>query len=427
MARHLFSNANLLDGNNAGRSGATVVVENEHIVAVASGAERVEPRQDDLVYDLGGRTLMPGMVSGHFHSTFHNLGAELGAPTVEHPPAFSAYRALANAQLALRHGFTGVVSAGCAYDIDASLAKAIDAGLVEGPRMVPCGPDTLSSTDGVMPWWLGMTARSGVDNCDGPDELRKAVRRNVQRGARLFKMTASGGHGVLVPAGCRVFSFEEIRAAVEAAHDLGIRVRAHVAGKPFILECIRAGVDILDHCDGMDEECIEAMVKAGVFVLPSLYQPLKLVEMPPMFGFSTEETKKEFDWMCRMLPKAVAAGVKLCSGDDFGTALAPHGEYGRELAVYVDHAGIAPLEVLRWATRNGAALMGRAAELGAIEAGRLADLIIVDADPSRDIGVLSDSKNIRAVMKGGRFVSGTALTPRGAPAYGAASRPLAAA
>jgi imidazolonepropionase-like amidohydrolase len=367
------------------------------------------------------------MVSGHFHSTFHNLGAEPGVPTVEQPPALSAYRALANVQLALRSGFTSVVSAGCAYDIDASLAKAIDTGLVEGPRVVPCGPDTLSSTDGVMPWWLGMTVRSGVDNCDGPDELRKAVRRNVQRGARLFKLTASGGHGVLVPAGCRIFSFEEIRAAVEAAHDLGIRVRAHVAGKQFILECIRAGVDILDHCDGMDEECIEAMVKADVFVLPSLYQPLKLMELPPMFGFSIEETKKEFDWMCAILPKAVAAGVKLCTGDDFGTALSPHGEYGRELAVYVDRAGIAPLEVLRWATRNGAALVGRPTELGAIEAGRLADLIVVDGDPSRDISVLGNPANVRAIMIGGRFVSGAALTPRDSPVRGQAARPLAAA
>ena len=408
----MFINANLLNGNSPRQRDATVIVEGERIASVGSGAGQPRPRDGDFVYDLRGRSLMPGMVSGHFHSTFHNLGTEPGVLTVEHPPAFSAFRALANAQLALRCGFTGLVGAGCAYDIDPSLAQAIDAGLVEGPRLIPCGPDTLSSYDGVIPWWLNMSVRAGADNCDGPDELRKAVRRNVQRGARIFKMTVSGGHGVLTP-GCRVFTVAELEAAVEAAHDLGIRVRAHVAGKPFILDCIRAGVDILDHCDGMDEECIEAMVKAGVFVLPSLYQPRKMLDLPAMFTFSSDETRREFDWMCQILPKAVAAGVKLCCGDDFGTALAPHGEYGRELAVYVEHARIEPLEVLRWATRNGAALMQREQDLGSIETGKLADLIVIDGDPSLDIGVLSDAANIHGVMRSGRFYSGARLEPRG--------------
>jgi len=412
--RHVFINANLLDGKAPSRPNATVVVDGERIAHVNTGPQRPTLRTDDLVYDLSGRTLMPGMVSGHFHGTFHNLGAELGAPTVEHPPAFTAYRALANAQLALRCGFTGLVGAGCAYDTDASLAKAIDAGLVEGPKLLPCGPDTLSSTDGVMPWWINMNVRSGVDNCDGPEELRKAVRRNVNRGARIFKMTTSGGHGVLVPKGSRIFTLDEIKAAVEAAHDLGIRVRAHVAGKPFILECIRAGVDILDHCDDMDEECIEAMVRADVFVLPSLYQPRAQLKLPNMFGFSNEETRKEYEWMCKMLPKAVAAGVKLCTGDDFGTALAPHGHYGRELGVYVDDAGIAPLEVIRWATCNGAALMQRSLDAGVIEAGKLADLVIVEGDPSRDIHVLGEPENVKGVMRSGRFYSGASLTPTGA-------------
>jgi imidazolonepropionase-like amidohydrolase len=409
MTRQVFINANLLDGKSASRRDATVIVDGDRISAVNVGES---PRRiaGDRIYDLAGRTLMPGMVSGHFHSTFHNLGAEQGALTVEQPPAFSAYRALANAQLALRCGFTGLVGAGCAYDTDASLAKAIDAGIVEGPGLIPCGPDTLSSADGVMPWWLGMSVRSGVDNCDGPDELRKAVRRNVQRGARIFKMTVSGGHGVLVK-GWRVFSIGEISAAVQAAHDLGIRVRAHVAGKPFILDCIRAGVDILDHCDDMDEECIDAMAKAGVFVLPSLYQPSKMLSMPAMFAFSAEETRKEFEWMCGILHKAVQAGVKLCTGDDFGTALAPHGEYGRELAVYVEHAGIDPLEVIRWATLNGAALMQRSTEQGSIEPGKRADLIVVNEDPSRDIKILGEPANIHAVMRNGKFFSGARLEP----------------
>ncbi|MFA5524878.1 MAG: amidohydrolase family protein, partial [Tissierellales bacterium] len=346
MTRHVFTNANLLDGNSPIQSGTTVIVEGEHITDVITNGQHPVLRDSDQLYDLTGKTLMPGMTSGHFHTTYHNLGAEPGFPTAEHPPAFTAYRGLANAQLALRAGFTAVVGAGCSYDIDPSLEQAIEQGLFEGPRLEPCSRDILSSYDNLMPWWLEIPIKSGVDNCDGPDELRKAVRRNAQRGARMIKLTTSGGHGVPVSSGLRVFSFEEIRAAVEAAHDLGLRVRAHVVGKPFILECIRAGVDILDHCDFMDEECIEAIVEADILVLPSLYLPSKMLDMPRLFGFTLEQTRKEFEWMCNILPKAVEAGVKLCVGDDFGTPIAPHGEYGKELAVYVEHAGIEPLEVI---------------------------------------------------------------------------------
>ena len=269
---------------------------------------------------------------------------------------------------------------------------------------MPCSRDTLSSADDLIPWWLDIQSELGINRVDGPDEIRKAVREAINRGVRLFKLTASGGHALpKAQKGARIFSDEELRAAVGAAHDRGVRVRAHVAGKSAILDCIKAGIDILDHCDDMDEECIEAMVKADVFVLPSLYQTQKLVHAPPLFGCSQEELQGDFDWMCGMLPKAVAAGVKLCVGDDFGTVVIPHGEYAQELSVYVDQAGISPLEVLKWATHNGGAMTG-ISDLGVISAGKLADLIVVDGDPSVDISVLADRARILAVMVNGRFV-----------------------
>ena len=412
MTRHVFINAHLLDGNTPGRQRATVVVEKDRIAAVAAAGETVTSQAGDLVYDLVGKTLMPGMVSGHFHTTYHNLGAEYGLPTAEHPPAFTAYRGMLNAQMALRAGFTSVVGAGCSYDIDASLEKAIEQGLVEGPRMVPCSRDTMSTYDNISQWWINADPQAGVDNCDGPVEMRKMVRRNAQRGARMIKLTASGGHGVPLQAGKRMFTPEEIRAAVEVAHDIGIRVRTHVAGKKYILDCIACGVDILDHCDYMDEECIDAMLKADVCVLPSLYLPQQMLSAPHMFGFSLDATRKEFDWMCGILAKAESAGVKLCVGDDYGTVNSPHGEYGRELAVYVERAGIAPLDVIRWATKTGGVLMGRPDDLGTIAIGKLADMIVVDGNPVSDIKILGDQKNIVAVMRGGKFVSDTSLVPR---------------
>lgn len=405
MRRLFLKNANLLDGLNPARPDQVVVLDGDRILASGRPDEVPGPGAEDHVLDLAGNTLMPGMVAGHFHSTFHNVGAEPGVPAQEHPPAFTAYRALANAQLALRCGFTSVVSAGCAYDIDASLEQAINTGLVEGPRVVPCSRDTLSSADNVIPWWHDIRSELGINRCDGPDELRKAVRQAINRGARLFKLTASGGHAVPQAKGTRMFSNAELRVAVEAAHDRGIRVRAHVAGKAAILDCIAAGIDILDHCDDMDEECIEAMLKADVFVLPSLYQTRKLVTGPPLFGCPKDQLEAEFDWMCAILPKAVTAGVKLCVGDDYGTAIIAHGEYAQELAIYVEHAGISPLEVIKWATHNGGAMTG-IDDLGVVKEGMLADLLIVDGDPSQDISLLSDKERIVAVIARGKLVSG---------------------
>ena len=408
MTRHVFTNAHLLDGENPARSGATVVVEGERISAIAGAGESIPAQVDDLVYDLAGKTLMPGMVSGHFHTTYHNLGAEHGTPLMEVPPAFVAYRGLANVQTALECGFTSVVGAGAICDIDPALERAIEMGLVVGPRMVPCSRDTLSSADSTLPWWVRSVGDQPLNLCDGPDEIRRVVREEIRRGARMIKIFAAGGHGAGTK-GVRNFSRAELQAATDAAHDRGVRIRAHVVGKKFIMECIEVGIDVLDHCDDMDDECIEAMVKAGVFVLPSLFLPLKMMSLP-MFAFSMDQMKADFNATCAILPRAVSAGVKLCIGDDFGAAGMPHGEYAGEMALYVEHAGITPLEVIKWATCNGGQLFGCGDELGTIEVGKLADLVVVDGDPSADIKVLGDRSRIALVLKGGQLVAGARLT-----------------
>lgn len=403
MPRLFLVDVDLLDGERSLRGGQTVVVEGDTIISVGVGSEVPAPQQGDDVRSLVGSTVMPGMVSGHFHSTFHNVGVEMGVPLSAHPPAITAYRALSNAQMALSCGFTTVVSAGCSDAIDAQLETAIEGGLFSGPRIVPCGRDTLSSADLVMPWWIDNRREWGIARCDGADEMRKTVREEINRGARLIKLTVSGGHALPQRKGTRVFNDVEVRAAVEAAHDRGVRVRSHVAGKDAILACIECGIDILDHCDDFDEECIDAMIKADVFVVPSIFQTSRLLASnASFFGIPRDQLQAEYDHMCAMLPIAAKAGVKLCVGDDYGTAAILHGEYAQEMSLYVDDAGIEPLEVIRWATRNGGALAA-IPDLGTIAVGKRADLLIVDGDPSADIGVLSNKDNIRGVISRGQF------------------------
>jgi imidazolonepropionase-like amidohydrolase len=406
MARIVFTNANLLDGEHPAKPDATVVVEGDRITTVTTGSVAVAA--GDRVVDLRGRTLMPGMVSGHFHTTYHDVGATQLPFGLEAAPAYQAYRALANAQIALRAGFTSVCGASAAFDIDASLDAAIRAGLVVGPRMVPASRDLITTGDSndTLPWWYDAHPLGVVRMCDGPDEFRKVTRDEIKRGARMVKLYVTGGHGVTTPKHNVSLARDELRAVVDAAHGRGARVRAHVAHKQAILDCVEAGVDVIDHADGLDEECIDKLVEAGTIVLPSLYLPLKILELmgdapgANTLGFTTE-TGQDFADMCAILPKAVEAGVKICVGDDFGASFTPHGSYAAELAVYVEHAGIPPLEVLRWATRNGADLMAMPDAIGSVAEGRLADLVVVDGDPSVDIGLLAD--RVVAVMKGGAF------------------------
>ena len=169
---------------------------------------------------------------------------------------------------------------------------------------------------------------------------------------------------------------------------------------------IELGIDIVDHCDDMDDEVIAALVERGTFVVPSLHFPKVFLErFGSGLGFSAEAIRADLDRMCEMLPKADAAGVRLLLGDDYGAIGFAHGTYGGELDLYVNDAGLAPLAVIRWATRNGAALMGRSDELGSVEPGMLADLLVVAGDPSTDIGVLSAGEPV-AVLKGGEVVAG---------------------
>ena len=194
-------------------------------------------------------------------------------------------------------------------------------------------------------------------------------------------------------------------AAIEAAHLRGAKIRGHIANRDAILMAVDLGIDVVDHGDGMDRECIDRIVAAGVFLVPSMFFVFRLWEMlkgvnPAM----AQSMRDDLDAAFEILPVAAQAGVKLVLGDDYGAAGFPHGIYGEELEFYVKVAGIDPLDVIRWATVNGAALMGRSHELGTVTAGKLADLLVVDGDPSTDISLLADRTRIAAIIKDGQFV-----------------------
>ncbi len=399
--RLVLTDVNLVDGEHPAKPGAHVVVDGRQIVAVGTGA--FTARADDRVVDLGGRTVMPGMVTCHFHSTYHELGAQPAPYGLEAPPAYQALRAAKNLDTALQCGFTSAVSAGAPSDIDASMRRAINDGLIRGPRFVP-GSRELSTTghgNDTNPWYWEMAAWGAARCCDGAEEFQRAVRDEVKRGAEMIKLFVTGGHGVLTPKDRLEMTRAELVAAVHTAHERGVQIRGHIVSKRAILMAVEAGIDVIDHGDDMDDECIAALAETGTFVAPSVLFPKTfLAQMGSGLGF-TDQMRVDLDRALAMLPHANAAGVKLVVGDDYGAMGFAHGRYAEELEVYVSDAGIPALEVLRWATKHGAELMGRGDELGTIAEGKLADLLVVDGDPLDDIRVLQDRDRLLAIVKDG--------------------------
>jgi imidazolonepropionase-like amidohydrolase len=407
MTRLALTGARLIDGINPAVDGATVVIDGDRIAEVGSGPP---PEDVEAVVDLAGRTVMPGMFTCHFHSTYHELGSKPNMPYGdEYPPSYLALIAAKNLKSALDCGFTGVVGAGGSHHVEGGVRQAIHDGLIAGPRFWSSSRElstTGHSNDGV-PWYWGMPTSGAVHLCDGADGFRLGVREEIKRGAQVIKLFVTGGHGTTAPKDRIEMTRDELAAAIDAAHQRGVLIRGHLVNKPAILMALELGIDIVDHCDAMDDEIIAALVDTGATVVPSLYFPKRFLETYGSgLGFGADAITADLEHMYSVIPKAQAAGVRFVLGDDYGAMGFPHGDYGGEFRLYVEKAGITPLDLIGWATRNGAELVGRSHDLGTVEAGKLADLIVVDGDPSIDIGVLADRRPV-AVLKGGQLVSGT--------------------
>lgn len=408
MSRLVLSDAHVVVGDGRVLDRATVVVDGDRIDSVGPGPLTGE-RPGDRVVDLAGMTVMPGMVNCHFHATYHNLGSVTAPFGLEEPMALQAVRAVRNLERLLLAGFTGAVSAGAPFAIDASMKTAIDRRLIAGPRLVPCSRDigtTGHAGDRSYPSHWDVGALGAIRRSDGPEEFRRSVRLEIKEGAEMIKIFVTGGHGTVGPREQTELSADELGAAIEAAHQRRARVRGHIANKEALLMALDLGIDIVDHGDGMDEECIERLLATDTPVVPSMLFPARLLASmgSSSLGF-TDGMRHDIEAMAAILPVADRAGVRLVLGDDFGAINFPHGPYADELAYYVEEVGIPAIDVLTWATRNGAEVLGMGDELGTITAGKLADLLVVSSDPVADINVLRNPDALVAILLGGRMVT----------------------
>src|SRR4051812_44465305 len=381
-----LTNARIFDGRQLLAGTHDVALDGNRIASIDGRAGTAGD-----VIDVRGMTVMPGLITCHLHPDFYKFDIKAAEqPGKELPPGVMMAIGVRTCRVLLESGFTGYVGASCAHDIDAQLKIAIAQDIIPGPRIRACGHHigTTGDMNNRPPWWK-IYETPGVDlAADGPDELRKLVRQEIARGVETIKIFAGAGHGAPSRTN-RNMSRAEIATIVETAHERGARVRAHVADRAMILECIELGVDVIDHGDEIDDEIIEKMVEAGTFWVPSLVYLWSLFEVgyAKRFGVSPEL----YQHVRAMLPRAQQAGVRILVGDDysgvFRTLLDDDpldhqvGNYGREFSFYAAIDGLTANDVLTWGTSNaGQLLVDAPAKVGVVEAGALADLIVVDGD-----------------------------------------------
>jgi imidazolonepropionase-like amidohydrolase len=414
----LIRNGQLVDGNGGPpiRDAAVVVEDGRIRYAGPSVAAPVLPPQTPTIDACGG-TIMPGLVEAHFHPTYFNVAA-LEDLDIKYPVEYVTLLAAANARLALECGYTAARSGGSLFNIDVWLKKAIENGVTAGPRLAASGREICGAA-GLMDWnpdyrKIGMEGLVLIVN--GPDEARAAVRKLVKDGVEWVKTYPTGDaaapdvndHHTLC------MTFEEMHAVVQTAHNHGLKVTGHCRATEGIKNALRAGYDAIEHGTFIDDEGLEMLLARDVPCVPALYFEQMSVERGPEFGLSKrviEGHQETLEGGAESARRILRAGGRLGMGGDYGFAWNPHGDYAKELSFFVEYVGLTPLEVLTCATRTGAQIMGRGEEFGTLEAGKLADILVVDGDPTRDIRVLQDRSKFVAVMQAGVVKAGRVLQP----------------
>ncbi|MCU0907357.1 MAG: amidohydrolase family protein [Rhodobacteraceae bacterium] len=415
----LFRADRLIDGTGAAPvAGAAVLVAGDRILAVGRAADIGLPEGAEVIDASPGGTLMPGLVDAHVHLAYSGavdpLAFRAESATLHYPAM--ALRAAAHARATLAHGFTAVRDMHAPGGTIIDLKRVVDGGLMEGPRMIACGLG-LTVTGGHMdqPGFADhMTFRDMNGVCEGPDGFRAGVRAQLKRGADFIKLNPCVGHRG--PDG-RLSRMEmtraEIRAACDEAHEQGAMVGAHTSGGLPLRAAVEEGVDTVEHGHWIDDETLDLMAERGTWLVPTLavHEICSATALAdPATGEGQKRWAREADaakW--DRLTRAHRAGVRLAAGSDAGFYLRHGRDNGREIDLFVE-GGFTPLQAITIATANGADLLG--IEAGRLAPGRLADLLIVDGDPSADIRILRDPRRLR-VFKGAMEAAPHPLVPGG--------------
>ena len=395
----LFRGVSILDSTGADPYPGDVLVENDRILTV--GTVNDGQTEGARVIEGRGRTLMSGLCDAHTHFSWNNSADLEGlgrTPTEEH-----LLFCLESAKTFLDYGYTMCVGAASAKErLDVVVRDAINAGRFPGPRYLANGPE-IAVTGGAI-------IRSITKFADGPEGMRKAVRELVAVGVDQIKLSMTGEEIADMHADDTYFSDEECAAAVTEAHRFNKRVCAHARSAESVKMCLRNGVDIIYHASYIDDEGMDMLEakKDSVFVAPAINWLVATLYEASSFGFPQEAAeavgyKRELDCAIKGLQEMHRRGIRVLPGGDYGFAWTPHGTYARDLQHFVELLDFTPMEVILAATAQGGEIMLRPNELGKVQPGYLADLLLVDGDPISDITILQDQDRLHYIMKDGKF------------------------
>lgn len=397
--RTLIRDARIFDGTGAASQRGSVLVDGNHIAKVAFGDDALAGEDADTIIDADGRTLMPGLVEAHTHLTWassvEKIYHQFMLPHDELKEA--AWR---NARVLLDHGFTSAYSAGALGDgIEPELAKAIEAGETPGPRLVP---STLERS----PEGAEGVETGDVFNGRGPEAIRKFVAYCEEQGIGSLKLVVSGEDALKPGTAQHVhYTEEEMEAAGEAARDAGLWIATHAYYPEAIRLALKAGARIIYHASYADEAAADAMIAAkdttfyapssGVSIAALEATPPPHIDMSHMKASAADRMERER----KLVPALKARGMRILIGGDYGFPFNPNGRNARDMQIFVDHFGYTPAEAMTAATKLGGELMDL--PVGQVKEGYLADLLLVDGDPTEDVAILQDKDRLSMIMKDG--------------------------
>ena len=399
--RVLITNARLVTCTGDPPFDGDLLIEGDRIAGVFRGPAPVDPASVRIV-DISGATLLPGLCDAHTHISWpldfvFNHPEIAAMPDDEH-----ALEVAGVVRTYLRWGYTLLVGAGALKPrVDVLVAQAVDRGLVDGPRLWPSGS---------MVTQRGAIGAGSCIEVDGAEELRREVGRQCELGVRAVKLMVSGD-GIVPEHPSRVTYMDDamVAAAVREAEAHGAFVTTHARSPEGVRMAVRNGVRIVHHATYLDDAAIAELTAArdDVWVCPGLHYLRAMVDgAAEPYGITREAVERalypeELQASIDGYRQLHANGVRILAGGDFGHQWTKHGTYAAELASYVELLGFSPTEALLTATANAGPVVGE--PLGQLREGYLADLVVVDGDPTADIRALLDAERIGPVVKAGRF------------------------
>jgi imidazolonepropionase-like amidohydrolase len=402
----LIRNGNVIDGT--GRRpvpGASVLIHDNRIEQIGTGADLNavprDEREETQVIEANGRTVMPGLIDTHCHISYGESRAQEEQDLYTSVEARTLHAAW-NAKKMLRAGVTGISAPGGSYYIGVGIREAIRAGFVEGPRTTAAGR-YITTSNGLTDWYpetVGVPDGSIGFLANTLPEMMAAIRKQVKAGVDLIKLSDS-------PFGqFQAFTGDELKAVADLAHQLRRKITIHAVGSAEVDAAIAARFDWIMHGHFMTDEVIGRLAESRIPLIPTLTLLANWADFGHLVNAVDRDSfRRVLDTAAITLHKAHKAGVKLLAGTDTGFSLTPYGEWhARELELLMEYAGLSALEAITSATKDAAHVLGLDGEIGELAPGKLADVIVVDGDPTQNIRVLQDKHRIVAVIKDGRQI-----------------------